>query len=59
MMRKRDFLQKISVEDAFSGLSKIYLIANGARRSVADVPDRPRKSAVAFGLKLYPKIVRS
>ncbi|MCL5439428.1 MAG: transposase [Candidatus Thermoplasmatota archaeon] len=58
-LKEKKLSQKISVKDALFELSKIYVIADGARRSVAEIPDRSQKIADAFGLKLYPKIVRS
>ncbi len=58
-LKEKKLSQKISVKDALFELSKTYVIADGARRSVAEIPDRSQKIADAFGLKIYPKIVRS
>ncbi len=54
--KEQNLSQKISVKDTLFELSKIYVIADGARRSVREIPDRSRKIADAFGLKLYPRI---
>ncbi len=59
MLKEKKLTQKMSVMDALFELSKVYVIANGARRSVAEIPDRSQKIADTFGLKLCPKIVRS
>ncbi|MEM3191196.1 MAG: hypothetical protein QW292_03725 [Candidatus Parvarchaeota archaeon] len=48
---------KISVREVLSGPSKIYVIADGAKRSVADVPERSRKIADLLGLMLFPEIL--
>lgn len=58
-LKEKGLSQKISVKDALFELSKIYVIADGARRPVAEIPDRSRQIADAFGLKLFPKILRS
>ena len=58
-LEEKKLSQKISVKDALIELSKICVIADGARRSVAEIPDRSQKIADTFGLKLYPKIARS
>ena len=49
----------ISVKEDLFELSRIYVIVDGTRRSVAETPDKSQKIASAFGLKLHPKIVRS
>ena len=59
MLKEKDLSHKISVKEALFELSKIYVIADGARRSLAEISDRSQKIADAFGLKLYPKILRS
>ena len=51
--------QKMSVKEALFELSKIYVISDGARRTLAEIPERSRKVAELFGLKLYPKILWS
>ena len=58
-LEEKKLSQKLSVKDALIELSKICVIADGARRSVAEIPDRSQKIADTFGLKLYPKIARS
>lgn len=58
-LKAKDLSHKISVKEALFELSKIYVIADGARRSLAEIPDKSQKMADAFGLKLYPKILRS
>lgn len=50
-LNKMGFSQKISVKDVLFELSKIYVIADEARRSVAEIPDGSQKIADAFGLK--------
>ena len=59
MLKEKGLSQKISVKEALFELSKIYVIADGARRSLAEIPDKAQKMAEIFELKLYPKIVRS
>ena len=59
MLKEKGLSQKISVKEALFELSKIYVIADGARRSLAEIPDKSQKMAEIFELKLYPKIVRS
>ncbi len=49
----------MSVKDALFELSKIYVIAEGARRALAEIPERLKKVSDLFGLKLYPKILWS
>ena len=44
-------------QDALFELSKIYVMADRAKRSVAEMPDRSQKVADLFGLKLYSKIL--
>ena len=51
--------QKISVKEALFELSKIYVISDGARRTLAEIPERSKKIAEIFSLKLYPKILWS
>lgn len=58
-LKEKGLSHKISVKEALFELSKIYVIADGARRSLAEIPDKSQKMADAFGLKLYPKILRS
>lgn len=59
MLKGHDVSQKISVKEALFELSKIYVIADGERRTLAEIPERSKKIADIFGLKLYPKFVRS
>jgi hypothetical protein len=59
MLKEKDLSHEISVKEVLFELSKIYVIADGARRSLAEIPDKSQKIADAFGLKLYPKILRS
>ena len=49
----------MSVKEALFELSKIYVIADGARRILAEIPERSKKVADLFGLKLYSKILWS
>ena len=57
---KENYLSdKISVNEALFELSRIHVIADGTRMSVAEISDKSQKIADAFGLKLYPKILRS
>ena len=58
-LKEKDLKLKMSVKEALFELSKIYVIADGARRSLAEIPDRSQKMAEVFELKLYPKILRS
>jgi transposase len=58
-LKNNGMSQKMSVKEALFELSKIYVIADGARRTLAEIPERPKKVADLFGLKLYPKILWS
>ena len=51
--------QKMSGKEALFDLSKIYVIVDGARRTLAEIPERSKKVADLFGLKLYLKILWS
>ena len=69
---KKDYIKTMirayrNIPERFSVLNMVSDIESGvviaelelrARRSVAEVPERSQKIADAFGLKLYPKIVR-
>ena len=59
VLKDHDVSQKISVKETLFELSKIYVIADGARRTIAEISGRSKKIADIFGLKLYPKIVWS
>ncbi len=56
---KADLLPRMASVGTSSSLSKIYIISEGARQSLAEIPDRSQKIVDAFVLKLYPEIVRS
>ena len=58
-LKNNGMSQKMSVKEALLELSKIYVIADGARRTLAEIPERSKKVADLFGLKLYPKILWS
>jgi hypothetical protein len=57
VLRDNGISQKISVKDVLFELSKIYVISDGARRTLAEIPERSKKIAEIFSLKLYPKIL--
>ena len=59
VLKDKCLSQRISVKEALFELSEIYVIVNGARRSVSEIPERSKKVADLFGLKLYPKILWS
>ncbi len=59
MPKEKGISYNVSLKGALFELSKIYIIVDGARRSLAEIPDRSKKIADTLGLKLYPKIVRS
>jgi len=59
VLKEKKVSQKISVKEALFELSKIYVISDGARRTLAEIPERSKKIADIFGLKLYPKILWS
>jgi len=59
VLKDKDLSQKMSVKEVLFELSKVYVIVNGARRTMAEIPERSRKIAEIFGLKLYPKILWS
>ena len=58
-LKEKDLSDKTSVKEALFELSNIHVIADGTRRSVTEISDKSQKTADAFGLKLYPKILRS
>ncbi len=39
LLREKDMSQRISVGEALLKLSKIYVIADGARKLVSEIPD--------------------
>ena len=59
MLKDNGMSQKMSVKEVLFELSKIYVISDGARRTLAEILERSRKVAGLFGLKLYPKILWS
>ena len=59
VLKDHGISQKMSVKEVLFDLSKIYVIVNGARRTLAERPERSKKVADLFGLKLYPKILWS
>ena len=59
VLKDHGMSQRMSVKEALFELSKIYVIADGARRTLAEIPERSKKVADLFGLKLYPKILWS
>jgi transposase len=59
VLKDKDLSQKMSVKEVLFELSKIYVIADGTRRTLAEIPERSKKIADIFGLKLYPKILWS
>ena len=59
VLKVHSISHKNSVKEVLFDLSKIYVIVNGARRTLAEIPDRSKKVADLFGLKLYPKILWS
>lgn len=58
-LKEKYLSDKTSVKEALIELSRIYVIADGAKRSVSEISDKSQKIADAIGLKLYPKILRS
>ena len=59
MLKDHDVSQKMSVKEVLFELSKIYVIVNGARRTLSEIQERSQKIADAFELKLSPKILRN
>ena len=57
VLKDHDVSQKMSVKEALFDLSKIYIIADGSRRTLAGIPERSKKVADLFGLELYPEIL--
>ena len=58
-LKDHDVSQKMSVKEVLFELSKIYVIVNGARRTLSEIQERSQKIADAFELKLSPKILRN
>ena len=59
VLKDEGLSQKMSVKEVLFELSKIYVIVNGAKITLSEIPERSQKIADAFGLKLYPKILWS
>jgi transposase len=59
VLKDHDVSHKMSVKEVLFDLSKVYVIADGARRTLAEIPERSKKVADLFRLKLYPKILWS
>ena len=59
VLKDHGMSQKMSVKEVLFDLSKIYIIADGARRTLAEIPERSKKVADLFELKSYPKILWS
>ena len=59
VLKDHDLLQKISLKKSLFNLSKVHVIADGARRTPAEIPKRSKNVADLFGLKLYLKILSS
>ena len=57
VLKDHDLSQKISVKEALFELSKIFITASSARRTVSEIPKKSQKIANVFDLKLYPKIL--
>ncbi len=57
MLKDNGMSQKMPVKEDLFEMSKIHVISDGARRTLAEIPERSRKVAGLFGLKLYPKIL--
>ncbi|MEM0174296.1 MAG: hypothetical protein QXI16_07310 [Sulfolobaceae archaeon] len=53
-LKSKGMAHKISIKEVLFEFSKIYVIANSAKRSVSEIPGKSQKIADAFGLKLYP-----
>ena len=59
VLKDEGLSQKMSVKEVLLELSRMYVIVNGARRNLSEIPERSQKIADAFGLKLYSKILWS
>ena len=59
VLKDEGLSQKMSVKEVLLELSRMYVIVNGARRTLSEIPERSQKIADAFGLKLYSKILWS
>ena len=59
VLKDHDLSQKMSLRESLFNLSKVHVIADGARRTLAEIPERSKKVADLFGLKLYLKILWS
>ncbi len=53
VLKDHGMSQNISVKEALFELSKIYVIVNGGRRTLAEIPSKSKKVADLFRLKLY------
>ena len=59
MLKENKVSQKISVKEAIFELSKKCVILKGARRTLAEIPERSKEIADIFDLKLYSEILWS
>ncbi len=59
VLKDHDFSHKMSVKEVLFDLSKIYVIADGARITLAKIPEKFQKIDGVFGLRLYTKILGS
>ena len=59
VLKDHDLSQKMSLKESLFNLSKVHVIVDGARRTPAEIPERSKKVADLFGLKLYLKILWS
>lgn len=59
ILRERKLSPKISVRESLLELSRAYVIVQGARRTMAAIPDKTKKLAEKLDLSLFPKILRN
>lgn len=59
ILREKKISQKISVTETLLQLSKAYVIVQGARRTMATIPDQNKKLAKKSELNLSAKILRN
>jgi transposase len=60
MLRQRDLVGKVSVQELLFEFSKVYLVYyNDGRKRLSEIPARVEKLEKMLGLKLFPKELRS
>ena len=55
MLREKDILRKISVRELLLELSKVYLVTDGKREIITEIPNKVEKLTEKLGLDIFPR----